>query len=141
MRYFLHFATAVAGMTMGLVLSLFHNGFPPTIETFYWGLGGASLALFMQVFVFGLIDQSSGVARYSPKPSTPIQRTESQGSFTDRMERFAQNVDSAPTDPDRKSKAEFWVDPDLDDYEPTPPKPIGIIRMLLHRIRRILAGR
>ena len=140
MRYIVSLVTALAGMTMGLVLALILNGLPTTGEIFRWGFGGAAVALLSQ-FAFLNISETHGPVDYSPKQKKPIQRTESQGSFSERMDRFAQNVDAAPIDPDKKPKAEFWVDPDLDEYEPTPPKPIGVIRMLLHRIRRILSGR
>ena len=106
MRYIVSLVTALAGMTMGLVLTLILNGLPTTGEMFRWGVGGGAIALLTQFAILNIGDTSSGPLGCSVKQAKPIQRTESQGSFSDRMERFAQNVDAAPIDPDKKPKAE-----------------------------------
>ena len=138
MRYFLYLLVAIGGMTMGLALSLLLNGFPPTGETFIWGLGGALLAVLIQSLIYLSDDEQSRQFCKQPKR---IKRTESEGSFTERMARYAQNVDDSAATQDETTKQEFWMDPSCDEYEVTPPKPVSIIRMLLYRIRRILSGR
>ena len=140
MRHLNFLLMAYFGLMAGVAIALC-SGPPSVIGTLGWACGGVILFLFIQLAIIQLAGEGYSRPDFSAKPAEPVKRAESQGSFADRMERFAQNVDAAPSESDDEPKNELWVDPDLDDYEVTPPKPIGIIRMLLHRIRRVLSGR
>ena len=77
--------------------------------------------------------------RLNRRPRGPQQETE--GSFSDRMARFAAGLQQRPQDHNEQSKMPLWISEECSDFEPSPPKSIGIIRMLLYRIRRVLTGK
>ena len=48
---------------------------------------------------------------------------------------------SRTKDHNEQSKMPLWISKECSDFEPSPPKSIDIIRILLHRIRRVLTGK
>ena len=135
MRYLIFGAMGFAGLTAGVLFDLFLNGFPATETTLFWGISGA---VFLIVFHF-LVKPPARVEKASLRSKPPILRHESSGTFKERLSQFAENVDDPPND-SNVEPTEFWALDDTGGYESTPPKPVGIIRFLLHRVRRILMG-
>ena len=136
MRYLTIWVMGFAGLTAGILFDLFLNGFPATETTLFWGISGA---VFLIVFHF-LVKPPARVEKASLRSKPPILRHEPSGTFKERLSQFATNIDDLPND-SNVEPIEFWALNDSGDYESTPPKPPGIIRFLLHRIRRILTGK
>ena len=128
-----------AGLTGGVLFDLFLNGFPATETTLFWSIGGAVFMVSMLVVLHFLGESPVQVKKASLQPKPQVPRSESSGTFKERLSQFAENVDDQPSTTNVEP-IEFWASGDSDEYEPIPPKPIGIIRFLLQRIQRILAG-
>ena len=68
-------------------------------------------------------------------------RTESTGSFSQRLERFSGNLEPIGAHSETESKLNLWESPDAGEYETSPPKPVSAIRFLLLRIKKILSSK
>ena len=129
----------VSGCILGVALD---GGFENPINSLGMGLLGAvAFAIVQCILVFPSREsyytrRTRALQRRNRRP-----RQETEGSFGDRMERFAANVQRTSQDSNEQSKMPLWISEECSDFEPSPPKSIGIIRMLLHRIRRVLTGK
>ena len=129
----------VGGCILGVALD---GGFENPINSLGMGLLGAvAFAIVQCILVFPSREsyytrRTRALQRRNRRP-----RQETEGSFGDRMERFAANVQRTSQDNKEQSKMSLWIAEECNDLEPSPPKPIGIIRMLLHRIRSVLTGK
>ena len=143
MKYFSFFVGAIAGLTGGLFVGIAKNGFTNTGETILCGLVCAVLIGFM-VFDSASREKKKHLSRQRltanriRRTKAQAYRRETEGSFSERMERFSTNL--AQREQSTVSKMPYWSASDTDQYERSPPKPIGQIRALLQRIRRILSG-
>lgn len=115
------------GATFGFCIAAFSDG---SAALAYGTLFAVLLPLFGQMIS----------AARSKKNKSKEPRSQSQGSFDQRMERFSENVNTASSSPANKSKMVFWAASEADEYARTPPKPVGIIRMILIRIQKVLTG-
>ena len=139
MRYLIFGVMGFAGLTAGVLFDLFLNGFPASETTLFWGIGGAVFMMSMLVYCRFALEPPARVKKASFRSKPPTLRSESSGTFKERLSQFAENVDDPPND-SNVEPTEFWALDDTGGYESTPPKPVGIIRFLLHRVRRILMG-
>lgn len=139
MRYVEFFAMAFAGMTAGLVAGLLFNGLTDTGVTFALGAGGAILLPMIQIPISIHASSKIRKAKASKGAVRQIPRFESEGSFAERLERFASHVNHAPAKPADKPARQLWAAADSGEYKRTPPRPVSLFRMLLTRIRRALA--
>jgi len=147
MKYFLLITTALAGMTGGLLVGIAKNGFSNIGETFMWG---TACAVLITLFSYDELSREPKT-RFSNKRSPSKQReqttsneprTETEGSFQERMERFSENLAMRESaDINTESKMPFWSASDTAQYQRSPPKSLALMRMLLQRIRRVLSGR
>ena len=146
MKYFSFFVGAIAGLTGGLFVGIAKNGFTNTGETILCGLVCAVLIGFM-VFDSASREKKKHLSRQRRTEKrirrTKVQasqtyRRETEGSFSQRMERFSINV--AQREQSSASKMPYWSASETDEYERSAPKPVGQIRALLQRIRSILSG-
>ena len=138
MRYLPYLVMAAVGFTVSVVFGLANNASANTDQTLGLGFVGALIFIMIQFLCSSFVGRHCNRKLVSRRPTKP--RVESEGSFEDRMERFTANVERSQADLDYKSTAPLWTASDSDEYELTPPKSIGVIRMLLRRIKRILAG-
>ena len=143
MRGFSILIFASIGFVSGCILGVALNGgFENPVNSLGMGLFGAvAFAIVQCILVFSAIEsyytrRLRALQRRNRRP-----RQETEGSFNERMERFAANVQRTSQDSNEQSKMSLWISEECSDFEPSPPKPIGIIRMLLHRIRRVLTGK
>ena len=146
MRGFSLLIFALVGFVSGTVLgTALDGGIENPINSFLIGLLGAvAFAILQTTLVFPPKEshyarRSRALQRRNRRPRGP--RQETAGSFNERMERFASNVQQRTKDHNEQSKMPLWISEECSDFEPSPPKSIGIIRMLLRRIRRVLAGK
>ena len=102
-------------------------------------LGVAVAFGFLFAAMFPLFAQMSKSARLRPTEKRKV-RSQARGSFQERLERFSENVDDADSCTTEKPKMALWTSSETEEYSRTPPKPIGIIRFLLKRIKKVLAG-
>jgi len=132
----------VSGCILGVALD---GGFENPVNLLRMGLLGAvAFAIVQCILVFPSREsyytrRTRALQRRNRGPRGPRQETE--GSFNERMERFAASVQQRTQDHNEQSKMPLWISEECSDFEPSPPKSIGIIRMLLHRIRRVLTGK
>ena len=132
----------VSGCILGVALD---GGFENPVNSLRMGLLGAvAFAIVQCTLVFPpreshYTERLRALQQRNRRPRGPRQETE--GSFGDRMERFAANVQWTSQDNKEQSKMSLWIAEECNVLEPSPPKPIGIIRMLLQRIRRVLTGK
>ena len=143
MRLFSILFCALIGFVSGSILGIaLDGGFENPSNSFLIGLLGAvAFAILQTTLVFPPKEshyarRSRALQRRNRRP-----RQETEGSFNERMERFASNVQQRTKDHNEQSKMPLWISEECSDFEPSPPKSIGIIRMLLHRIRRVLTGK
>ena len=129
----------VSGCILGVALD---GGFENPINSLGMGLLGAvAFAIVQCILVFPSREsyytrRTRALQRRNRRP-----RQETEGSFNERMERFASNVQQRTKDHNEQSKMPLWISEECSDFEPSPPKSIDIIRILLHRIRRVLTGK
>ena len=143
MRGFSLLIFALVGFVSGTVLgTALDGGIENPVNSLRMGLlGGVAFALVQSTLAFLPIEsyytrRSRWLQRRNRRP-----RQEIEGSFNERMERFAASVQQRTQDHNEQSKMPLWISEECSDFEPSPPKSIGIIRMLLHRIRRVLTGK
>ena len=143
MRLFSILFCALIGFVSGSILGIaLDGGFENPSNSFLIGLLGAvAFAILQTTLVFPPKEshyarRSRALQRRNRRP-----RQETEGSFNERMERFASNVQQRTKDHNEQSKMPLWISEECSDFEPSPPKSIGIIRMLLRRIRRVLTGK
>ena len=121
-----------AGFFSGLIFGiLFNEGlFNPGLSLFWGIVGACSCGL---VCYFGYLDRTARTKERQPRPT----REESEGSFSDRLERFSKSVEHDTKAHAAQAKMSLWMSEDCEDLDPMPPKSVGIIRMLLKRIRKV----
>ena len=143
MRLFSILFCALIGFVSGSILGIaLDGGFENPSNSFLIGLLGAvAFAILQTTLVFPPKEshyarRSRALQRRNRRP-----RQETEGSFNERMERFASNVQQRTKDHNEQSKMPLWISEECSDFEPSPPKSIDIIRILLHRIRRVLTGK
>ena len=143
MRGFSLLIFALVGFVSGTVLgTALDGGIENPVNSFLIGLLGAVVfAILQTTLVFPPKEshyarRSRALQRRNRRP-----RQETEGSFNERMERFASNVQQRTKDHNEQSKMPLWISEECSDFEPSPPKSIDIIRILLHRIRRVLTGK
>ena len=143
MRLFSILFCALIGFVSGSILGIaLDGGFENPSNSFLIGLLGAvAFAILQTTLVFPPKEshyarRSRALQRRNRRP-----RQETEGSFNERMERFASNVQQRTKDHNEQSKMPLWISKECSDFEPSPPKSIDIIRILLHRIRRVLTGK
>ena len=146
MRGFSLLIFALVGFVSGTVLgTALDGGIENPVNSLRMGLlGGVAFAIVQSTLAFPPREsyytrRSRALQRRNRRPRGPRQETE--GSFNERMERFAASVQQRTQDHNEQSKMPLWISEECSDFEPSPPKSIGIIRMLLHRIRRALTGK
>ena len=146
MRLFSILIFALIGFLSGCILGIaLQGGFKNPVNSLGMGLlGGVAFAIVQSTLVFSAresyyIKRSRALQRRNRRPRGPRQETE--GSFNERMERFASNVQQETKDHNDRPKMPLWMAEECKELEPNPPRSIGIIRMLLHRIRRVLTGK
>ena len=147
MRLFSILFCALIGFVSGSILGIaLDGGFENPSNSFLIGLLGAvAFAILQTTLVFPpkkpyyTRRSHKFRRRLNRRPRGPRQETE--GSFNERMERFASNVQQRTKDHNEQSKMPLWISEECSDFEPSPPKSIDIIRILLHRIRRVLTGK
>ena len=147
MRLFSILFCALIGFVSGSILGIaLDGGFENPSNSFLIGLLGAvAFAILQTTLVFPpkkpyyTRRSHKFRRRLNRRPQGPRQETE--GSFNERMERFASNVQQRTKDHNEQSKMPLWISEECSDFEPSPPKSIDIIRILLHRIRRVLTGK
>ena len=140
MRMFVFLAMALAGLTAGLIAGLAFNGLSNTKTTLSLGFGGALIFVLLQIAnYFGESSQQRILSRRRKSTNDKL-RVESEGSFRERMDRYTASVEKPRTTTNEKPTMPIWTADNLDYREPTPPKPIGIIRALLFRIRNLVAS-
>ena len=139
MQYIGFLAMAIAGLTVGLFCGIAINGLSNPVNTLVLGLAGATLLFLIQIPVH--LSNQDAIRRYRlRRKHTPrALRLESEGSFSERLEKFKDNVDHSIPIVEPDSIMEFWTATENENYERTPPKPIGIIRRLLRRIQKVLS--
>ena len=139
MRYIGFFAMAIAGLNVGLFVGIAINGFSNPVVTLVLGLCGAVLLFLIQIPVH--IENQDAIRRYRARrkhvPRVP--RIESDGSFSERLERFKENVGTSTQSAETESMMELWIAKECEHYERNPSKRIGIIRRLLMRIQKVLS--
>lgn len=137
----------MTGLTIGLIAGIAQNGFSNIGATFLWGLAGAVLIAFLLVdFSTTRKKKNLSQKRVAQKRVRQMQasyeRKETEGAFSERMERFSSNVVQRQSiEPIGESKMPFWSTSGVDQYERSPPKPVNMIRVLLQRIRKIVSGK
>ena len=143
MRGFSILIFAIVGFVSGTVLgTALDGGIENPVNSLRMGLlGGVAFALVQSTLAFlpresYYTRRSRWLQRRNRRP-----RQETEGSFNERMERFAASVQQRTQDHNEQSKMPLWISEECSDFEPSPPKSIGIIRMLLRRIRRVLTGK
>ena len=143
MRLFSILFCALIGFVSGSILGIaLDGGFENPSNSFLIGLLGAvAFTILQTTLVFPPKEshyarRSRALQRRNRRP-----RQETEGSFNERMERFASNVQQRTKDHNEQSKMPLWISEECSDFEPSPPKSIDIIRILLHRIRRVLTGK
>ena len=139
MRYIGFLAMALAGLTVGMFLGIAVHGFTNPVATLVFALCGAALLLFIQLPLHISNQCSSHASRSRFKHIPQIPRFESKGSFSERLEKYKDNVAYTSSIPERESNMKFWIASESEYFEHTPPKPIGIIRRLLRRIQKVLS--
>jgi len=143
MKYFSFFVGAIAGLTGGLLAGIAKNGISNIGETVLCGL---VLSVLVGLLVFDStsrakkkhLSRQRRTANRIRRTKAQAYRQETEGSFSERMERFSTNL--AQREQSSVSKMPYWSASDTDQYERSPPKPVGQIRALLQRIRIILSG-
>jgi len=146
MRAFSILTFAIIGFVSGCILGIaLEGGFENPSNSLCLGLLIAIASALLQWSLVFPPNEPSYAARLQAhrrrlnrRPRGPRQETE--GSFNDRMQRFAANVNQPTISDAQQSKMPLWIADDCRDFTPSPPKSIGVIRMLLQRIRRVLTG-
>lgn len=133
-------AMMIAGFVLGIAAGIGLNGFSDPATTLSYGFVGALIFSVAQTLITISSKYNAVKTKADRLPTRRKPRKESEGSFSDRMERFAANVQQDPKAQPAQSKIPLWLAEDCEKLEPSPPKSIGIIRMLLHRIRKVLTG-